>query len=83
MSTDRDAEFEDDMVARLLRATQGAVDTVAAEHAAGIISDVEVCLARELAHRGVLEMSDEWIHDVAARIRAGELVHVPTIDELP
>ena len=71
------------MVERLLRATQSAVDSVAVEFAAGVITDVEAALAHELVDRGVLEMSDEWIRGMATRIRAGEAVHVPTVDELP
>jgi hypothetical protein len=80
---DLDVEFEREMVERLLRATQSAVDAVSAGLAAGAISDVEASLAHELADRGVLEMSDEWIHGIATRIRAGEAVRVPTVDELP
>lgn len=70
------------MVERLLKVTQAVIDTVAVGHAAGLVSDVEGTLGRELAAHGVMDMSDEWIRTVATKIRAGEAVHLPTIDEL-
>lgn len=70
------------MVDRMLRATQTAVDTVAACFGAGLIDDVPGSLGQELAGRGVLGMSEEWIHDTAARIQAGETVRLPSVDDL-
>ena len=70
------------MVERLLGVTQTAILAVAADFAAGLVTDVEGDLGRELAGHGVMDMSEEWIHAVATRIRAGETVHLPTIDEL-
>ena len=70
------------MVDRLLRVTQTVIDTVAAEFAAGLVTDAEGALGRELVGHGVMDMSDEWIHAVAHRIRCGETVRLPTIDEL-
>jgi hypothetical protein len=82
VSPDPDPEFERAMVERLLKVTQAVIDTVAVGHAAGLVSDIEGNLGRELAAPGVMDMSDEWIRTVAAKIRAGEAVHLPTIDEL-
>jgi len=70
------------MVERLLGVTRAVIDTVANRHAAGLVSDVEGTLGRELADHGIMDMSDAWIHAVATRIRAGEMVHLPTMDEL-
>lgn len=82
MSPDPDAEFERDMVERLLRATRTVIETVAAEFSAGQVPDVEGALGRGLRDHGVMDMSEEWIHAVADRIRAGQAVHLPTFDEL-
>lgn len=70
------------MVERLLRVTQTVIDTVGAEFAAGLVTDVEGALERGLGGHGVMDMSDEWIHAVANRIRAGETEHLPTVDDL-
>lgn len=82
MSRDPDPEFERTMVERLLRVTRTVIDTVAADFAAGLVTDVEGALGRALAVHGVMDMSDEWLHGVATRIRAGETVPLPTFDEL-
>jgi hypothetical protein len=82
VSRSRDLEFERDMVDRLLRVTQSVVDTVAVCFGAGLVDDVPGTLDRELAERGVLAMSTTWIHDIATRIRAGEDVRLPSVDEL-
>lgn len=83
MDDDRDLEFERDMVERLLCATQGVIDAVSADFAAGLVHDLEGRLGRDLAEHGVLAMSEEWMGDTVARIRAGETVRLPTVDELP
>jgi hypothetical protein len=70
------------MVERLLRVTRTVIETVAADFAAGLVTDVEGALERALVAHGVMDMSDEWIHGVATRIRANETVHLPTFDEL-
>ncbi|PVG81135.1 hypothetical protein DDE18_20220 [Nocardioides gansuensis] len=82
MSDARDLEFERDMVDRMLRATQTAVDTVAACFGAGLIDDLAGTLGRELAGRGVWAMSEEWIRNTATRIEAGEAVRLPSVDDL-
>lgn len=71
------------MVERLLCATQGVIDAVSADFAAGLVHDLEGRLGRDLAEHGVLAMSEEWMGDTVARIRAGETVRLPTFDELP
>ena len=82
MSRSETAEFERELLHRLLRTAQGTIDRVTMRFEAGLVDDLTDTLGVELASRGINDLSSEWIHDVAGMIAAGEPVTLPTAEHL-
>lgn len=76
------AEFERELLHRLLRTAQGIIDRVTMEFEAGLVEDLIDTLGVELSSRGINDLSSEWLHDVAGRIAAGEPVTLPSAEHL-
>ena len=80
--TDPSGDFEREMVERLLAVAQRTIDQIAVRHDAGAVDNLAETLTTELGRRGINDLSAEWIEGVAARIRAGQEVRLPSSDDL-
>jgi len=70
--------FEDQMSARLVKATQAAVDATASAYAKDANLPIEQRLRSELGQRGINVTSDEWLADQADVVRTGRPIRTTT-----
>jgi len=70
------------MLERLLAVAQRTIDQIDLRNDLGAVDNLAETLTTELGCRGINDLSAEWIEDVAARIRAGQAVRLPSSNEL-